>query len=71
MENNENNKIDPDELHYKTDYDLIPYEELDHIHPDHDKTFPSPTMKSGIMAIHHNDPEHIIDDPEDFCQYLS
>ena len=28
-------------------------------------------MDSGIMSIHHNDPENIIDDPEDFRQYRS
>ena len=28
-------------------------------------------MNSGIMTIHRNDPENIIDDPEDFFQYRS
>ena len=28
-------------------------------------------MNSGIMKIHQNDPENIIDDPEDFRQYRS
>ena len=48
---------------------MINEEELGHIHPDIDNSFLSPTMNSGIMTIHQNDPEDIIDDPEDFCQY--
>ena len=70
-QNMENNEVEKDELYdEKNDY-LIPEKELEHIHPDLDNNFPSPTMNSGIMKIHQNDPEHIIDDPEDFLQYRS
>ena len=53
-----------------TNYDLIAEEELKHIHPDLDKNFTYPTMNSCIMKINKNYPENIIDDPEDFFQYL-
>ena len=45
---------------------MITEEELEHIHPDLDKNFPSPIMNSDIMTIHQNEPENIIDDPEGF-----
>ena len=67
----ENNDIEQDEFHYEKNVYLISDKELEHIHPGLDKKFPSPTMNSGIMKIHHNDPEHVIDDPEDYCQYCS
>ena len=64
----ENNDIDQDEFHDETNDDLIPDKEPDHISPYLDNNFSSQTMNSGIMTIHHNDPEHIIDYPEDFLQ---
>ena len=33
--------------------------------------FLSSTMNSGFMTVHHNDPEIVIDDPEDFCKFRS
>ena len=41
----ENNEVEQDEFHEDTNYDLIPEEELEHIHPDLDKKIPSKTMK--------------------------
>ena len=46
-------------------------EELENIYTDLDHNFPSPTMNSGLMTVHHNDPDNFIDDPEYFPQYLS
>ena len=65
----ENNEVKQDELYDKKNDDFITEEELEHIHPDLDNNFPSPKMNSGIMTIHQNNPENIIDDSEDFCQY--
>ena len=66
-----NNEVEPDEFYDETNDDLITEEELEHIHPDLDHNFPSPTMNSGIMTINQNDPEKIIDGPKDFHQYGS
>ena len=65
----ENNEVEKHELYDETNDDLITEEELENIPLDLDKNFPSPTMNSGIMAVHQNGPENIIDDPEDFFQY--
>ena len=65
----ENNEVKQDELYDDTNDELITDEELEHIHPDLNKHFPSPTMNSGIMTIHQNNPENIIYNPEDFSQY--
>ena len=59
-----NNEVEPDEFYDDTNDDLITEEELEHIHPDLDHNFPSPKMNSVIMTIHQNDPENIIDGPE-------
>ena len=67
----EHNEVYQDELHDDKNDGLIPDKELEHIHPDLDNNFSSPTMNSGIMTTHHNYPEHIIDDPEDFRRYRS
>ena len=67
----ENNDIDQYEIHDKKNDDLIPGKELEHIHPGLENHFPYPTMISSIMTIHHNDPEHIINNPEGFCQHRS
>ena len=64
----ENNDLYQYEFHDEKNNELIPDEELEHIHPDLDKSVPSQTMKSGITTIHKNDPEHIIDYPEYFFQ---
>ena len=61
-----NNEVEKDELYYETHDEFITEEELEHIHPDIDNNLPSSKMNSGIMTIHHNDPENIIDDPEGF-----
>ena len=45
--------------------------ELENIHSYLDPTLPTPTMNSGIMNVHHNDPENFIDDTEYFLQYCS
>ena len=52
----ENNEVEQDELYDETNYYLITEEELEHIHPDLDNNFSSPTTNSGIMTIHQNDP---------------
>ena len=62
----ENNEVEKDELYYVTHDEFITEEELEHIHPYLDNNLPCPIMNSGIMTIHQNDPENIIDDPEDF-----
>ena len=62
-----NNEVEPDEFYDETNDDLITEEELEHIHPDLDHNFPSPTMNSGIISIQYNYPGKIIDDPEDFA----
>ena len=67
----EKNEAEQDEFYEETNDDLITEEELKHIHPDIDHNFPSPTINSGIMLIHQNDPGNIIYDPEDFRQYRS
>ena len=67
----ENNEVEQDEFDDKTNYDLITEEEFEYICPDLDNNLSSPTMNSGIMTIHQNDTENIIDDPEVFCQYRS
>ena len=66
----ENNEIGQDEFHDDTNDGFIPEEELEHIHPGLDKKILSPTMNSGIMTIHHNGPQHTIDNPEEFRRYL-
>ena len=58
-------------LHYETNENFIPEEGIEYVHPDLYKKFLSPAMNSGIMTIHQNDTEKIIDDPEDFFQYYS
>ena len=63
------NDAEQDKFYEDTNDDLITEEELENIHPGLDHNFTSPTMNSGIMSIHHNDIEKIIDDPEDFCKY--
>ena len=65
----ENNYVEQDEFHDKKNDEFTPEEELEHIHPDLDNSFPSQTMNSGGMKIHQNYPENIIDDPEYFRQY--
>ena len=67
----ENNEVEKYELYEETNYDLITEEELEYIQPDLDHNFLYSTMNPGIMSIHHNDNEHIIDDPEYFFQYCS
>ena len=47
----------------------ISEEELEHIQPDLKHKFPSPTMNSYLMTIHHNDSDKFIDYPEYFSQY--
>ena len=42
-------------------------EELENIYTYIDHNFPSPTIKSGLMNTHNNDPDNFIDDPEYFC----
>ena len=64
----ENNEVEQDDFYEDINDDLITEEELKNIHPDLNHNFPSPTMNSGIMSIHHNDPENIIDDTDDFCK---
>ena len=61
-----NTEVEREELYEYTKDDLIAEEELENIHPDLDHNFPYPTMNSVIISIHHNDPENILDDPEDF-----
>ena len=63
------NEAEQYELHDDTDDELIPDEELEHIHPELYNNIPYSTMNSGIIKIYQNDPGHIIDDPEDFLQY--
>ena len=46
-------------------------EELENIYPDIEQKLTPPTMKSGIMNVHHNNPDNFIEDSEDFCQYHS
>ena len=48
---------------------MITEEELEHIHPDLNHNFLSPTMNSGLMIVYHNYPERFVADPDDFCQY--
>ena len=60
----ENNEVEHDALYYEINDDFITEEELEHIHPDLDKKIISPTINSGIIKIHQNDPGNIIDDPE-------
>ena len=67
----ENAEVEQEKLYEDTNYDLITEEELEYIYPDLNHNFPSPTMNSGIMSIHHNDPENIINYPEDIRQYRS
>ena len=67
----ENNEAELKKLYDETNDELILERELEHIKPNLDNNFPSPTMNSGIMTIHQNDPENIIDDPEDLHQHLS
>ena len=67
----ENNEVEQDELYNNTNDKFITEKELEHINPDLDNNFPSPTMKLGIIQIHQNYPEDIIDGPEDFFQYHS
>ena len=67
----EDNDVEQYELYEYTYDDFITEEELKDIHPELDHNFPSPTMNSGVVSIHQNDPENIIDDPEDFQQYRS
>ena len=62
----ENNEVKQEEFYEETNYDLINEEELRHINPELDHNFTYTTMNSGIMSIHHNDSENIIDKPEDF-----
>ena len=52
-----------------TNGNLITKEELENIHPYLDHNLPSSTKNSGLMTVHHNEPENFIDDPEDFIQY--
>ena len=65
----ENNEAEKDELYEETNYGLITEEVIEHIHPELDHNFPYPTMNSSVMSIHQNDPDNIINYPEDFCQY--
>ena len=64
-------EVEQEELFGDTNDNLITEEELEHIHPDLNKTVPSPTMNSGLMTVNHNNPEKFIDNTEDFCQYRS
>ena len=36
------------------------------MHLNIDQKSPSPTMNLGLMTVHHNEPENVIGDPEDF-----
>ena len=71
MENNEKNYIYQYAFYDEKNEDLIADKELEYIHPYLENKFPSPTVKSGIMKIDPNDPEKIIDNPENFRQYHS
>ena len=75
--NNYNHLIDTHKDYIKEDTEeKLPFEdryentiteaELEDIHPDLDKNFPSPKMNSGLMNVHHTYPEKFIDEPEDF-----
>ena len=37
-------------------------EELENTHPYRDHNFSSPTMNSGIMTVHYNEPDSFIGD---------
>ena len=65
----ENNEVEQDEFHDEKNNCQAPEEELGHIHPDLDFKKSYPTMNSGVIKIHQNDLENIIDDPEDSRQY--
>ena len=67
----ENNKFQKYELYEETNYDFITEEELEYIHLYLDHNVLYSTMNPGIMSIHHNDKENIIDDTEYFFQYRS
>ena len=49
----------------------ITEEELEKIHPYLDHNFQSPTMNTGTITVHYNDPEKFIDNTKYFCQYCS
>ena len=49
----------------------ITEEELEKIHPYLDHNFKSPTMNTGTITVHYNDPEKFIDNTKYFCQYCS
>ena len=44
----------------------ITEEEFEQIKLDIDHNFSSPTMKSGLMDVYHNDTDNFIDDLDDF-----
>ena len=62
----ENTDSEQEEFYEDTNYDLITEEELENIPLEMNQNFPPPTINSGIMSIHHNDPEKILDDIEYF-----
>ena len=67
----ENNEVEQEGLYEdKNDYSITE-EKLEHINPDLNHNFPYPIMNSGIMSIHHNNPEKFIDEPKVFCQCRS
>ena len=51
------NEFEQDEFYQRKNYYLITEEEPKNIHPELYQKFSSPKMNSGIMSIHHNDPE--------------
>ena len=55
----------------KTQMKNITGEELYNIHPDLNHSFTSPTINSGLMTVHHNNPEKLIDNPGYFLRYIS
>ena len=62
----ENSEVEKEELFEDKNENLITEEELEHIHAHPNQKFPYPTMKTGLITVHHNDPEDFIDNPEYF-----
>ena len=49
-------EVEKEELFEEKNENKITEEELKNIHPDLNHSFPSPTMNSGLMTVHNNDP---------------
>ena len=66
----ENTEVEQEEFFEDTNEKSYDKEEIEHIRPDLNHTFPSPKMNSCLMTVHNNDQEKFIDDPECFFRYL-